>query len=52
MADAVFETVAQERSSAHTVSYTGAICVLAQLAWRLGFYRNGSDPFPEAFLRN
>ena len=52
VADAVFETVAQERSSAHTVSYTGAICVLAQLAWRLGYYRNGSDPFPEAFLRN
>ena len=52
MADAVFETVAQERSSAHTVSYTGAICVLTRLAWRLGHYRNGSDPFPEAFLQN
>jgi glucosamine--fructose-6-phosphate aminotransferase (isomerizing) len=49
-ADAVFETVAQERSSAHTVSYTGAISVLAQLARRLGYYRTGSDPFPEAFL--
>ena len=51
-ADAVFETVAQERSSAHTVSYTGAISVLAYLAGRLGYYRTGSDPFPEAFLRN
>jgi glucosamine--fructose-6-phosphate aminotransferase (isomerizing) len=51
-ADAVFETVAQERSSAHTVSYTGAISVLAQLAGRLGNYRTGSAPFPEAFLRN
>jgi glucosamine--fructose-6-phosphate aminotransferase (isomerizing) len=51
-ADAVFETVAQERSSAHTVSYTGAISVLAQLARRLGNHRTGSAPFPEAFLRN
>jgi glucosamine--fructose-6-phosphate aminotransferase (isomerizing) len=51
-ADAVFETVAQERSSAHTVSYTGAISILAQLARRLGYYRTGSDPFPEAFLGN
>jgi glucosamine--fructose-6-phosphate aminotransferase (isomerizing) len=51
-ADAVFETVAQERSSAHTVSYTGAISVLAQLAGRLGNYRTGSAPFPEVFLRN
>ena len=51
-ADAVFETVAQERSSAHTVSYTGAISVLAQLARRLGYYRTGSDPLPEAFLRS
>jgi glucosamine--fructose-6-phosphate aminotransferase (isomerizing) len=32
------------------VSYTGAISVLAQLARRLGYYRTGSDPFPEAFL--
>ena len=51
-AGVVFETAAQERSSAHTVSYTGAISVLAQLAGRLGYYRDGSDPLPEAFLRN
>ena len=51
-ADAVFETVAQERSSAHTVSYTGAISVLAQLGRRLGCHRTGSDTFPESLLRN
>ena len=51
-ADVVFKTVAQERSAAHTVSYTGAISVLAYLAGRLGHYRTGSDPFPEALLRN
>ena len=51
-ADEVFETVAQERSSAHTVSYTGAISVLAQFARRLGYHRTGSDPFPEALLRD
>jgi glutamine---fructose-6-phosphate transaminase (isomerizing) len=51
-ADAVFETVAQERSSAHTVSYIGAISVLAQLGRRLGYHRTGSDTFPESLLRN
>ena len=35
-ADAVFRTVAQEKSSAHTVSYTSAVAVLALLAGRLG----------------
>src|SRR5215208_7313722 len=41
-ADAVFRTVAQERSSAHTVSYTVAVAVLALLAGRLGYHRTGS----------
>src|SRR3712207_4319293 len=30
-AEAVFETVGQEKSSAHTVSFTGAISVLSQI---------------------
>jgi glucosamine--fructose-6-phosphate aminotransferase (isomerizing) len=46
-ADAVFRTVAQERSSAHTVSYTGAVAVLALLAGRLGYYRRGSTTLPD-----
>jgi glucosamine--fructose-6-phosphate aminotransferase (isomerizing) len=49
-ADAVFSTVAQEKSSAHTVSYTGAIAVLATLSERLGQYGTGMDPFSPAFL--
>jgi glutamine---fructose-6-phosphate transaminase (isomerizing) len=50
-ANAVFKTVAQERSSAHTVSYTAAISVLAHLAERIGYHRTGSEALSEDFLR-
>src|SRR5215211_1929427 len=50
-ADAVFRTVAQERSSAHTVSYTTAVSVLANLAGRVGYHRTGSEAFGEDLLR-
>jgi glutamine---fructose-6-phosphate transaminase (isomerizing) len=50
-ANAVFKTVAQERSSAHTVSYTAAISVLAHLAERVGYHRTGSEALSEDFLR-
>jgi glucosamine--fructose-6-phosphate aminotransferase (isomerizing) len=51
-ADAVFETVGQEKSAAHTVSYTGAISVLAYLAGRIGYHRTGLETLPEVFLRD
>src|SRR3712207_4541076 len=50
--DAVFRTVAQEGSAAHTVSHTAAISVLAHLAGRVGYHRTGSETLPEVFLRN
>jgi glutamine---fructose-6-phosphate transaminase (isomerizing) len=50
-ADAVFRTVEQEESSAHTVSYTGAVAVLALLAGRLGHHRTGSATLPDETLR-
>ena len=49
-ADAVFETVAQERSSAHTVSYTGAIGMLSLLAGRIGRHRSGGETLPAGLL--
>ena len=49
--DAVFETVPQERSSAHTVSYTGTVAVLAQLAGLIGRHR-GAEVLGEDVLRN
>ena len=49
-ADAVFRTVVQEKSSAHTVSYTSAVAVLALLAGRLGYHRNGSTTLPDELL--
>jgi glutamine---fructose-6-phosphate transaminase (isomerizing) len=48
----VFRTVEQEISSAHTVSYTTAISVLANLARRVGYYRTGSEAFEDNFLRD
>ena len=51
-AGAVFRTVGQERSAAHTVSYTAAISVLAQFAGRIGYHRTGSETLAEEFLRN
>ena len=50
-ADAVFRTVAQEKSSAHTVSYTSAVAVLALLAGRIGHHRTGSTTLPDELLR-
>ena len=50
-ADAVFLTVAQEKSSAHTVSYTTAVAVLALLAGRLGHHRTGSTTLQNEVLR-
>src|SRR5919107_183016 len=50
-ADAVFRTVTQERSSAHTVSYTSAVAVLALLAGRLGYHRTGSTTLPDVLLQ-
>ena len=49
---AVFRTVAQERSAAHTVSYTAAISILAHLAGRIGYHRTGLETPPEVFLRD
>jgi glutamine---fructose-6-phosphate transaminase (isomerizing) len=49
-ADIVFYTVPQEKSSAHTVSYTGATAVLTTLSERVGQYRAKVDPFSPAFL--
>src|SRR5918992_3137155 len=49
-ADAVFRTVAQERSPAHTVSYTTAVAVLALLAGRVGYHRTGSATLPDGLL--
>ncbi|ABG03116.1 Glutamine-fructose-6-phosphate transaminase (isomerizing) [Rubrobacter xylanophilus DSM 9941] len=49
--DAVFETVPQERSSAHTVSYTSAVAVLALLAALAGRLRTGSETLEMGFLR-
>jgi glucosamine--fructose-6-phosphate aminotransferase (isomerizing) len=49
-ADVVFRTVAQEKSSAHTISYTSAVAVLALLAGRLGYHRGGST-LPEGLWR-
>ena len=42
-ADATFPTVAQEQSSAHTISYVGAVAVLGLLAVRAAAHRGGGD---------
>jgi glucosamine--fructose-6-phosphate aminotransferase (isomerizing) len=49
-ADVVFETVPQEISSAHTISYTSAIAVLALLAGAVGYARTGDETIPEGLL--
>lgn len=49
-ADSVLRTVAQEESSAHTVSYTSAISILAALAGHVGLCRSGEAPLPEGLL--
>lgn len=50
--DFLFRTVAQEKSAAHTVSYTGAIAVLALLAGRLGRRRSGEETLDAGQLHN
>ncbi|MDQ4128850.1 MAG: SIS domain-containing protein [Actinomycetota bacterium] len=50
-ADVIFETVAQEESSAHTVSYTSALAVLALLAGGIGRHRTGAETLPVGLLR-
>src|ERR687893_1321138 len=50
-ADAVFRTVTQERSPAHTVSYTTAVALLALLAGRVGYHRTGSATLPYRLLQ-
>jgi glucosamine--fructose-6-phosphate aminotransferase (isomerizing) len=49
-ADVVFQTVPQEESSAHTISYVAAIAVLAALAGHLGHQRTGRSHLPEDLL--
>lgn len=49
--DVVFQTVEQERSAAHTVSYTGAVALLALLAGRLGHHRTSDSKLSEGFLK-
>lgn len=49
-ADVTFPTVEQEKSSAHSISYVGAIAMLAVLAERLGHHRTGASPLPRNLL--
>lgn len=48
--DHVLTTVGQERSSAHTVSYVGAVAALASLAAALGRRMTGESPLEEDYL--
>lgn len=50
VAEAILRTVAQERSSAHTVSYTTAIAALASLACAVGRRRGTGLEAEDAFL--
>ncbi len=50
-ANAIFRTVAQEKTAAHTVSYTAAISILAHLAGRLGYHRTSSETLVDGLLR-
>lgn len=51
-ADVILRTVAQEQSSAHTVSYTTAAAALATLAVHTARHRQVSAVTSEAFLRS
>jgi glucosamine--fructose-6-phosphate aminotransferase (isomerizing) len=48
--DETLHTIPQERSSAHTISYTGSVAALAWLADRIGGRRTGRRPLGVAFL--
>jgi len=50
-ADHTLHTVPQERSSAHTISYTGSVATLASLADRIGGHRQERRPLGPAYLR-
>jgi glutamine---fructose-6-phosphate transaminase (isomerizing) len=50
--DADFRTVAQEKSAAHTVSYTAAVSILAYLTGRIGYHRTGSEALRADLLRD
>lgn len=49
-ADAVFQTVPQEQSSTHTISYVAAIAALSVLASHLGHRRTGKRLLPKPVL--
>ena len=49
-ADITLHTVAQEKSSAHTISYVGTLALLALIAERIGYHRTGYEGFPEDVL--
>jgi glucosamine--fructose-6-phosphate aminotransferase (isomerizing) len=49
--DAAFETVPQEASATHTVSYTASVAALAEFAACLGAHRTGTRRLPERILR-
>ncbi|HYM69389.1 MAG TPA: SIS domain-containing protein [bacterium] len=49
--DVTLHTVPQERSSAHTISYAGAVATLATLADQVGGRRTGRRPLGSTFLR-
>ncbi|NEP33347.1 MULTISPECIES: SIS domain-containing protein [unclassified Moorena] len=50
--DITLTTVAQDKSSAHTVSYIGAISVLSALAERIGYHRTGASFLTKNFLHH
>lgn len=49
-ADCVLRTIAQEGSSAHTISHTTAVALLAALADAVGAQRSGAHALPDGFL--
>jgi glutamine---fructose-6-phosphate transaminase (isomerizing) len=50
LADHVIETVPLEQSSTYTISYTGALSVMALLAERIGFHRTGETGLSQIFF--
>jgi glutamine---fructose-6-phosphate transaminase (isomerizing) len=50
LADHVIETVPLEQSSTYTISYTGALSVMALLAERIGFHRSGETRLSQLFF--
>jgi glutamine---fructose-6-phosphate transaminase (isomerizing) len=46
----VIQTVPLEQSSTYTISYTGALAVLALLAERIGFHRTGASLVEQIFF--